>query len=753
LATLGVLLCCSPPGRAQLGGEREPSPGQVPAELVMSGCDYNARFDSGGLCFSAEGPQGLPLVLRFELDEVRLGELAIGFERGVEPRWIGERIGFQRGCLTEWYEPQAGGVEQSFEFLGLPDGAGDLLVAGRLLTDLPSVPVDQGLFFGWASGAGISVGAVTGIDADGNTTAGSLTLVGRRLEMRLPADFVAAARFPLLLDPLIGVSADGPQANQLGSPDVAHDEGADEYLMVFDRSTGLGNRSIFGQRVSGSGQLLGAAFDISNSPALLLRRAPRVANVDANNQFVVAWEQPTSDGGSEIAVRLVAVGSGALSTVKTVSRPAAAADGSPDIGGSSTNFIGFGQCAAMIVFGRSQGGLTSACSCRVQIQQPFGTELTLETPELLDNSGLVCDQPSISKTRDVSDRYCVVYEARTGLTAAEPSQLRAVLLGGDGDLGQTLTLPQSATDLTLPQVDGGRPLGGGPSRWMVVFEQRQVPVNGLQAPAALELTSAGSALNPSLLPGAVTQLAAYGSNLFHPSVAFTGQRFHVAAQGRVQLVGSALLEFSVRLFERSAEGGPWVQYSGPAETSLVPLGSVPNLALVSQWSGDSEPSAAKDQGLLIWVGKVEQPGTAVEPQIEFSLFQASGEAGTAEVLGGGCVGGGVPLLSGPPTLGTIGFEFELAGINQFVSAVLLNLEFSGGATFTCNTCVSLFPDLLIAATPVDNRAKLSLNLPTSPSLVGYAVHCNWFSIGYPSTLCPLYPGLVSSPILRLTFGQ
>lgn len=44
-------------------------------------------------------------------------------------------------------------MEQSFEFLGLPDGAGDLLVAGRLLTDLPSVPVDQGLFFGWASGA------------------------------------------------------------------------------------------------------------------------------------------------------------------------------------------------------------------------------------------------------------------------------------------------------------------------------------------------------------------------------------------------------------------------------------------------------------------------------------------------------------------------------------------------------------------------------------------------------------------------
>lgn len=725
-------------------------------ELVARGPDYRAHFDAHGLRFVAELPSELPLNLEFELLGARLGEVPIAFDARVEPAAVGSRIAFERGPFTEWYEPQDAGIEQSFEFEALPAGVGDLVVSGRLRSALPGVTDGAGLYFGFPAGPGISIGAVTGIDAAGRSVAGSLSLTGDLLELRLPADFVASAELPLILDPLIGAASDGPDANQLGSPDVAYDEGADEYLLVYERSLGIsGGRGIYGQRVSSTGQLLGAVIDISAPNTPLLRGAPRVANVDAHNQFVVAWEQEVPNGGWEIVVRLVEVGTANLSSVQVIQRSTGDVDRDMDLGGSSTNFIGFGECSAMVVFQRVANGLATVKFARIHVQSTFGTTFTIDPSEYLDNPspGLFAAAPTISKTRDHNDYYCVVYQARSTATPSEPNHLRARLLGADGDLEPLLTLPQVAADLTMPQVDGGRPLEGGSSRWVVAFEQRDVPVNGAVAIGVMELTPAGTVLNPTLVPSGETQLTAFGSNHFRPAVSFTGQKFHLAAMGRIQLVGSNSLEFSVRTFERDAQPGAWVQYIGPPETIIVPSAYVPNLALASQWSADSEPSADKDRGLLLWVGKAEPVGVQVDPKLEFSLFQSSLEAGTAEVLGGGCAGGGTPLLSGPPTLGTFGYQLELAGINQFVSAVLLNLDFTGGATFTCNSCVSLLPDLTVLAVPNNKRATIALNLPTTPSLAGTQIHLNWFSLGYPVTLCPLFPNVVSSPILRLTFGQ
>lgn len=735
-----------------------PAPATSPGELVCRGAGYSARFDARGLHFSADVPSELPLGLEFELLGARLGDQPLPCDTRVEPVGVGARVAFDRGACIEWYEALGAGLEQSFEFKLLPRAAGDLVVTGRLRSALPGVAHGGGLYFGPPAGPGISVGAVTGIDALGRTVAGSMALQGELLELRLPAEFIAAAALPLILDPLIGPSTEGPDTNQLGSPDVAYDEGADEYLLVYEKSTAFNNRDILGQRVNGSGQLLGPEIAISNSTTPLLRGSPRVVNVDAENQFVVAWEQVLPGGGSELAVRLVAVGSGSLSPVQVVQRPPGDVDVDMDLGGSSTNFIGFGNCSAVIVFQRIQNGLATVRFARIHVQSGFGAALTIEPSAFLEapSTELLYTTPTITKSRDQNDHYCVVYQVRSIATPNGPNQLRARLLGADGDLEPVLTLPQVALDMTRPQVDGGRPLSGGSSRWVVAFEQRQSPASVTAAIGAMELSPTGSALSPTLVASGATQLTSYLDSHHNPTVAFTGQKFHLAAMGRIQLVAPNGLEFSARLFERDAQPGPWVQYVGPQETSIVPSVPsiyVPNLALVSQWSADSEPSADKDGGLLIWVGKADPGGPALDPKLEFSLFQSSQEKGTAEVLGGGCTGGGTPLLSGPPTLGTQNYKLELAGVNQFVSAVLLNLDFTGGATFTCGSCTSLLPDLTLLAIPANTRASLLLNLPSNLALVGTQLHLNWFSIGYPSTLCPLYTNVVSSPILRLTLGQ
>ena len=104
--------------------------------------------------------------------------------------------------ILERYDVRGEGIEQSFVFSELPPVTGDLVVRGRLTTELSLVSEDRtsGLVFE----NGLSIGGVTGIDAEGRTATGWIRLDGDELVLGLPEAFVSQASLPLVLDPVLG---------------------------------------------------------------------------------------------------------------------------------------------------------------------------------------------------------------------------------------------------------------------------------------------------------------------------------------------------------------------------------------------------------------------------------------------------------------------------------------------------------------------------------------------------------------------
>ena len=135
----------------------------------------------------------------------------------------------------------------------LPPGSGDLVVRGRIVTDLacatPDVKVDSLAFEvpGAPHLGGIAIGEVTGIDAAGERAAGWMRCDGDTLDLVLPASFVDGARLPLVLDPLISTAGTVQVGGDPKRPDAASERlrprarlphaCADEEVEVqFDRS-------------------------------------------------------------------------------------------------------------------------------------------------------------------------------------------------------------------------------------------------------------------------------------------------------------------------------------------------------------------------------------------------------------------------------------------------------------------------------------------------------------------------------------
>jgi uncharacterized repeat protein (TIGR01451 family) len=91
--------------------------------------------------------------------------------------------------------------------------------------------------------------------------------------------------------------------NRVSRPDVAYNSVDDEHLVVFQAETVLASE-IYGQRVSvdASGVTIEPRFRISNSTQA---RSPAVAHSDGNNQYLVVWQADRGSLQHEIFGRLV----------------------------------------------------------------------------------------------------------------------------------------------------------------------------------------------------------------------------------------------------------------------------------------------------------------------------------------------------------------------------------------------------------------------------------------------------------------
>jgi hypothetical protein len=266
---------------------------RVDGELWGAGPDYKARFDAAGVEFTPRLGAGAShnLPLQFELSSVGRGAEPI-FVAAVPPQSQGLRVTYAREGFVERYDVGADAVEQSFRFDVLPPGDGDLVVRGRLRTGLRVERDGDGYSLHAPDGGGLNIGGVTGIDAVGRRSPGTLFIDGDRIELTLPAAFVSSATLPLVLDPRIAPFSNRTVsgANGDGDPSVAYDATSRRYLVVFQRLMSASDGDIIRQLVSGTGDLLGSPILIQVSAALNDRQ-PSVGNVNARDGFVVAYQR------------------------------------------------------------------------------------------------------------------------------------------------------------------------------------------------------------------------------------------------------------------------------------------------------------------------------------------------------------------------------------------------------------------------------------------------------------------------------
>jgi hypothetical protein len=179
-----------------------------PSGTWASGPNYKVSFHDGMVFYPLVGADLPHQPLRWRTTSVHAGatELLAAGRAASAPRFDDHRCEYDLGLVTERYDVRLDGLEQSFVIHQRPP-AGDLVIVGEVTTPLhlaANEPQHGPLALTLADGrAVLSYGAAVVVDADGTTTPITTASDGNRIVLRVAAETVAAASFPLVVDPLI----------------------------------------------------------------------------------------------------------------------------------------------------------------------------------------------------------------------------------------------------------------------------------------------------------------------------------------------------------------------------------------------------------------------------------------------------------------------------------------------------------------------------------------------------------------------
>jgi len=299
--------------------------------LWVRGADYKASFDATGATFvpflGSDEPRNWPLSVRLVAAEVGGEELAVGAFGHARQ---GDAVALERGLVDEVWELRLREVEQTFVVESLPR-QGDLTLKVAFAGDLAAVATPEGWLFANAKGEGVRCSKAFLRLADGSKKALAANMDGDELVIVVPADLIAAAGFPLVVDPVLATYAVDETSFDNLDADVAYDPEGDSWLHVYEEVFSATDSDVYARRRMPNGTIeevgyaqVGTAFSW---------RAPRVAYQRIEHLFmIVAEASHTTDlGTSDIVGRVWDVGTGwqPWFYIATPVRDAK----SPDIGG------------------------------------------------------------------------------------------------------------------------------------------------------------------------------------------------------------------------------------------------------------------------------------------------------------------------------------------------------------------------------------------------------------------------------------
>lgn len=688
------------------------------------GLDYSARFEPDGVTFvpalgkAAPEPQSV----QFTSMSLHRGATVI-WQRGApcSPEVVGDTVRYRHSAeLAEVYDVRPEGIEQSFVLASRPAGTGDLVVRGAIRTGLPLVHAgDDGVQFAAPGTGGVALGAVTGIDANGARARGGLRVVGDTLELSLPAAFVDAAAYPLVLDPLIGSTftvgnaAGGADAE----PAVAFDASTGRYLVVWNVHLSATVAEVRAQLVSASGALAGGQLLLSSlgDPA----ERPVVANIRMSDRFLVAYmirtTAPSPTGPVPVTVlkaMAVSAGTGALSTEITVAGGLfQVVPSQPAIGGEADLF---GHATALVVY-RVDGLNNAIVAERVRV---FATG----TPTLLGGttvatSGNHLGDPAVTAHTGTNDRWLVGFGQSIVSPTAPFTRLYGQLVDVNGSLCGVPELIRNAgagSDLRTPTI--ATPDGSTfACAWQDAIAQRlELRVLVWTGSCAAGSWSSGLLQYPVVQSGPASS----------PALAFAKDKYVLAWSQTVASVA--------KVYCKGLDPANCGSCGAELRTDTT-LSADATPAVATRWqNGDT----GSDEALVAWSN-----GT-----IRARRWEARGTGGITS-LGGGCFLGGFTdfaTYSGHPVLGDSTFAVELLAPSAPIAALVVGFS---AVQFPCGSC-TLVPSLDLVLAGV---SPTPVPIPCQPGLIGTDLYVQWLLLK--ASDCPLVPFVATSNTLKFTIGE
>jgi len=699
------------------------------------GPTYRAHFDGRGMEFLPALGSAAPAdaTLHVALDDVRRGEQTVFVHDAtvlvpaVDENVVRYRHG--RG-LTEVYDVQRDGVEQSFVFAQRPAGYGDLVVSARVTTGLPLVAGDAhaGLRYEVPGLGGVTIGAVTGIDALGNRVAGTIRALGargERIEYTLPGWFVDRAAYPLTLDPLFGASFQ-IDAAATGAPDVAFDATTQRYLVVWNVGLSGGNTDVRGRLVSATGTLVASPIlvDTEGYPD----RRPAVAGIHTTDRFLVGWVrlEPVIPGVSysaQLKVRAVTAATGVQTPIVhiagSITLTSAASVTDFDLGGDSRTPLLTTPDRALVAYRLTVTDsffpTTHSLRC-ARIQVPSSGDPVLvggasgvqvlsatDYPSQISVSShagsagrwlvLACSSPdSTSPTtavngyvvQDSSSMLCGAgFQVATGLNLSDPA---------------AATANGSAFAMAWHDATGGR-IKIRPGTW-----------SGTCGSGSMTL---GAAIDPIQGSGTTT----------FPVLDFAQEKYVLAYRRKLLLFQPAVYAKTLDPVTCAVCGSEWLVHSSTSAQNTP--------AIVANFSGASNQ---QDGALVVWQSASE---------VRAVRYDAT-SSGSVANLGGSCGATGIVGYDGAPVLGSPGFALRLDAPSAPPLALIIGLS---AVSIPCGPCV-LVPNTDILMT---GGGPHPLPLPCDLSYLGVQFWTQWLLFAPGG--CPILPDFALSSAQRFTIGE
>jgi hypothetical protein len=517
---------------------------------------------------------------------------------------------------------------------------------------------------------------------------GSLHLVGDVLELSLPADFVDAAAFPLVLDPFIYpviLVAPDPLSDE-GEPDVAYESTHDRFMVVWDKAYSLSDIDIRGQFIDTAGNIDPSGYWFIEVASNTLATRPQVASTPATQRFIVVWQQqPMLFSDSTVKARSISTGGFGSSSILDI--PGFVANNlHPDVGGSPS------LDSAFVVW-QEEGGLDLDAIYVSKLTVPVGSDPVSGGAALIAAAAFL-DEPAISKSGGDQSTYGMVYRK-----SASPGSfdIFAHILNSSFTIGWGGFVTETAgPEERDPDIDGDG------TTFFVVYSRAPDATSATDSVYAARVVQSGT-FGMSSSETLIEEGPPFG-DAQEPSVAFTGNGALVAWSEQfsgtdydIPLVGLDPWANTI------ADGASYADF----ESTYAHLPAVCAKYAATHSEGDG--------AMCTW------QVTYANDDDDVRACLVDPELGVVTDLGGQSTQGGTASVSAA-TVGNPGFTHFYEGNFGFNSVTLL----VGVAPLNAPFCTgTLVPDPIIflaLVTGVGATLVLPTPLPPDPTLLGVTLY-------------------------------